>query len=91
ANKLQDVMPYLVDSVLRSKAKAENELELIIQQECTSIHPSVHWKFKQEAKRFMLAMVEENPVSFREVVFENVYPLYGQIDIKGSSEARNEA
>ncbi|MBQ4821604.1 GAF domain-containing protein [Aquimarina sp. MMG016] len=91
ANKLQDVMPYLVDSVLRSKAKAENELELIIQQECTSIHPSVQWKFRQEAKRFMRAMVDENPVSFREVVFENVYPLYGQIDIKGSSDARNEA
>ncbi len=91
ANKLQDVMPYLVDAVLRSKAKSENELELIIQQECTSIHPSVHWKFKREAKRFMRAIVDENPVSFREVVFENVYPLYGQIDIKGSSEARNEA
>ncbi|PKV51758.1 hypothetical protein ATE84_3856 [Aquimarina sp. MAR_2010_214] len=91
ANKLQDVMPYLVDSVLRSKSKTENELELIIQQECTSIHPSVHWKFKQEAKRFMCAIVDENPVSFREVVFENVYPLYGQIDIKGSSDARNQA
>ncbi|MCK8524306.1 GAF domain-containing protein [Aquimarina sp. D1M17] len=91
ANKLKDIMPYLVDSVLRSKAKAENELELVIQQECTSIHPSVHWKFRHEAKRFMRAMVEENPVSFREVVFDNVYPLYGQIDIKGSSEARNHA
>lgn len=91
ANKLQDVMPYLVDSVLRSKAKAENELELIIQQECTSIHPSVHWKFRQEAKQFMRAMIEENPVSFKEVVFEDVYPLYGQIDIKGSSDARNHA
>ncbi len=91
ANKLQDVMPYLVDSVLRSKSKAENELELVIQQECTSIHPSVHWKFRQEAKRFMRAIVEENPVSFREVVFEDVYPLYGQIDIKGSSDARNHA
>jgi len=91
ANKLKDIMPYLVDSVLRSKSKAENELELVIQQECTSIHPSVHWKFKKEAKRFMRALVDENPVSFQEVVFENVYPLYGQIDIKGSSDARNEA
>ena len=39
----------------------------------------------------MRAIVEENPVSFREVVFEDVYPLYGQIDIKGSSDARNHA
>ncbi|GAA0733524.1 hypothetical protein GCM10009430_47760 [Aquimarina litoralis] len=89
ANKLQDIMPYLVDSVLRSKAKAEDELELVIQQECTAIHPSVYWKFRQEAKRFILARVEENPTSFQEVVFDNVYPLFGQIDIKGSSEARN--
>ncbi|WP_281989616.1 GAF domain-containing protein [Aquimarina aggregata] len=89
ANKLQDVMPYLVDSVLRSKSKAENELELIIQQECTSIHPSVHWKFRQEAKQFMRSMLEGTTTSFKEVVFDNVYPLYGQIDIKGSSEARN--
>ncbi|MDY8138944.1 GAF domain-containing protein [Aquimarina sp. 2201CG5-10] len=91
ANKLQDVMPYLVDSVLRSKAKAENELELIIQQECTSIHPSVYWKFRQEAKKFMRAKIDENPISFKEVVFEDVYPLFGQIDIKGSSDARNTA
>ncbi|WP_108802621.1 GAF domain-containing protein [Aquimarina sp. Aq107] len=89
ANKLLDIMPYLVDSVLRSKAKAEDELELVIQQECTSIHPSVYWKFRQEAKRFILSKAEENPTSFREVVFEDVYPLFGQIDIKGSSEARN--
>ncbi|MFD2564823.1 GAF domain-containing protein [Aquimarina rubra] len=91
AHKLVDIMPYLIDSVLRSKAKAEDELELVIQQECTSIHPSVYWKFRQEAKRFILAKVEENPTSFREVVFEDVYPLFGQIDIKGSSEARNRA
>ncbi|TYP70008.1 GAF domain-containing protein [Aquimarina intermedia] len=91
AHKLQDVMPYLVDSVLRSKVKSENELELIIQEECTSIHGSVYWKFRQEAKRFMRAKVEGMPASFREIVFDNVYPLYGQIDIKGSSEARNAA
>ncbi|WP_378175954.1 GAF domain-containing protein [Aquimarina sp. SS2-1] len=89
AHKLLDIMPYLIDSVLRSKAKAEDELELVIQQECTSIHPSVYWKFRQEAKRFILAKVEENPTSFQEVIFEDVYPLFGQIDIKGSSEARN--
>ncbi len=89
AHKLLDIMPYLIDAVLRSKAKAEDELELVIQEECTSIHPSVHWKFRQEAKRFILAKVEGNPTSFREVVFDEVYPLFGQIDIKGSSDARN--
>ncbi len=91
ANKLEDIMPYLVDSVLRAKAQAEDELELVIQQECTAIHSSVYWKFREEAKKFIIAKQESASVSFNEVVFENVYPLFGQIDIKGSSEARNNA
>jgi hypothetical protein len=89
ANKLKDIMPYLADSVRRSKENTENELELIIQEECTSIHKSVHWKFRKEAKRVMFGISNQTPTYFREVVFEDVYPLYGQIDIKGSSEARN--
>ena len=92
ANKLLDVMPYLEDSVLRSKEELENTLELIIQDECTSIHPSVYWKFRQEAKRVLRAQQDENnDVSFRDVIFKDVYPLFGQIDIKGSSNARNTA
>ena len=91
ANKLKDVMPFLEDAVIRAKEAKENELELIIQEECTSIHKSVHWKFRKEAKRYLAAMSQNNPVYFREAVFEDVYPLYGQMDIKGSSSARNGA
>ncbi len=92
ANKLEDVMPYLVDAVLRSKEQQENEIDLIIQNECTSIHKSVYWKFEQEARRFLTLQLEgDTNVQFRDVVFKDVYPLFGQIDIKGSSEARNEA
>lgn len=91
SNKLLDIMPYLVDSVKRSKEKEENEIELLIQRECTSIHPSVHWKFRKEASQVIKGKHHGEDVSFKEIVFENVYPLYGQIDIKGSSEARNSA
>ncbi|OAB77355.1 cell surface protein [Cochleicola gelatinilyticus] len=91
ANKLKDVMPYLEDSVIRSKERLDNDLELIIQEECTAIHSSVHWKFRKEAKRYLNSIANNNPSFFREIVFDDVYPLYGQIDIKGSSEARNVA
>ncbi len=91
ANKLRDIMPFVIDTVVRSKQNLENELELIIQEECTSLHSSVHWKFRKEAKHYLNAINEGNPAIFREVIFENVHPLYGQTDIKGSSEARNEA
>ena len=84
-------MPFLIDSVVRSRENFENELELIIQEECTAIHSSVQWKFRKEANRYLNSIKEGNPTFFREIVFEDVYPLYGQTDIKGSSDARNEA
>jgi len=89
ANKLIDVMPFIVSAVERSQEEEENLIEAIIQKECTSIHPSVHWRFKAEAKRFIKEQFKGNQVAFKKVTFDNVYPLFGQIDIKGSSEARN--
>jgi len=91
ANKLIDVMPHIVAAVERSKEEEENLIEAIIQTECTSIHSSVHWRFKEEAKRFIKEQLKGNQVSFNKIAFKDVYPLYGQIDIKGSSEARNDS
>lgn len=89
ANKLEDVMPFIVSAVERSKNDEENLIEAIIQKECTSIHPSVHWRFVKEAKSFIKDQFSGNEPTFNKIAFENIYPLYGQIDIKGSSEARN--
>ncbi|MCZ6594219.1 MAG: GAF domain-containing protein, partial [Bacteroidetes bacterium] len=89
ANKLLDIIPYLIDSIKREKKREEDEIELLIQKECTSIHSSVHWKFRKEAKRVLETKARGEEASFKEIVFENVYPLFGQIDIKGSSNARN--
>jgi len=91
ANKLIDVMPFIVSAVQRSKNEEENLIEAIIQQECTSIHPSVKWRFAKEAKNFITSELNGEKPSFKKIAFENIYPLYGQIDIKGSSEARNRA
>ncbi|MGY8914125.1 MAG: GAF domain-containing protein [Flavobacteriales bacterium] len=91
ATKLTDVMPYIVSSVLRSKIEESNLVDVVIQHECTSVHSSVYWRFKEEAKRFIADDVQGLQPVFREIAFKDVYPLYGQIDIKDSSHARNSA
>jgi rubrerythrin len=90
ANKLSEVMPFIVASIKRAKREENNLIEAIIQQECTSIHPSVYWKFEKAARQFLKEKQESgNQVTFNKIVFEKVYPLFGQMDVKGSSEARN--
>ena len=91
ANKLVDIMPFIVSAVERSKTEEENLIEAIIQKECTSIHPSVHWRFAKEAKNFIKDEMNGKEARFKKIAFDGIYPLYGQIDIKGSSEARNKA
>ncbi|NCP89553.1 MAG: GAF domain-containing protein, partial [Flavobacteriales bacterium] len=59
------------------------------QKECTSIHTSVHWKFVSEAKKFIHQQSRGEKATFNKIAFNDIYPLFGQIDIKGSSEARN--
>lgn len=91
AIKLEDILPYIVASVKRNKTEFENRIKAVIQSECTSIHPSVLWIFENEAKRFIRDMDEDGLASFKDIAFKDVYPLYGQIDIVSSSDARNSA
>ncbi|GGW54187.1 hypothetical protein DFQ11_101288 [Winogradskyella epiphytica] len=90
SNSLRDILPFIVSAVERSKNEEANLIEAVIQKECTSIHSSVHWKFVEEAKRYIKAeKINEETATFRKIAFKNVYPLYGQIDVRGSSDARN--
>ncbi len=89
ANKLDDVMPYIVSAVLRSIEEEQNLIDAIIQHECTTVHSSVYWKFQEEAKRFMVDDLSGNQPVFKDIVFKDVFPLYGQVDIKDSSRERN--
>ncbi|MCF4102635.1 GAF domain-containing protein [Gillisia sp. M10.2A] len=89
AIKLDDILPYIVTSVERNRSEFENRVKAVIQSECTSIHPSVLWIFEKEAKRFIKDLDEDGLASFKDIAFKDIYPLYGQIDIVGSSEARN--
>lgn len=91
ANKMESVMPYLVDTMERLYVGLETKLEAIIQREYTAIHPSVHWKFREEAERHIEFYNVEADLPYQNIKFENLTPLYGQTDIKNSSSSRNYA
>ncbi|MFV5685578.1 GAF domain-containing protein [Flavobacterium sp. GB2R13] len=89
-NNLDLILPYLVDTLERYKNDMQHQIEAIIQREYTTIHPSIYWKFRREAQKYFQTNNPNKDYIFKEIAFKEVYPLYGQIDIKGSSEHRNE-
>lgn len=91
AHKLDIVMPFIVDTIDRYNSDVQNKIEAVIQKEYTTIHPSVYWKFQKEARKYIVNEHSNPEYAFKEIVFKDVYPLYGQIDIKESSDTRNRA
>ncbi len=92
ANKLKDLVPVFNIAIKRTMEEFENKIESIIQENYTSLHPTVKWKFHEEAQEYLISLENgETPYNLESIVFENVVPLYGQSDIKGSSIARNNA
>jgi hypothetical protein len=89
ATKLEMVLPYLVDTLNRFRLDIQNQIESVIQKEYTAIHPSVYWKFRKEAQKHLTYFGQSKEYILKEIVFKEVYPLFGEIDIKGSSEHRN--
>ncbi|SED17292.1 hypothetical protein SAMN04489761_4508 [Tenacibaculum sp. MAR_2009_124] len=90
--KLKDIIPVFEAAAERNSEEFMNVLEATIQEHYTSIHPSVKWRFYQAAENYQNAIyAKKEDAKIEQIVFEDVYPLYGQIDIKGSSIARNTA
>lgn len=91
-SKLKDLIPVFEAAVKRGSEEHLNILEATIQEHYTSIHPTVKWRFYEAAENYQNALLssKEAPV-IEDIVFDDVYPLFGQSDIKGSSIARNTA
>ncbi len=90
ANKLAYILPFLTDRIDSYYSELQNQIDAIIQKEYTAIHHSVYWKFREEALHHINEGNDKNS-TYKEIVFKEIYPLYGQIDVKGSSTARNES
>jgi hypothetical protein len=91
ASKLKDVTPLFTIALQRAVVERETQIEAIIQEEFTSIHPAVSWRFDEVAEKILDKRLRHQQEHVEDIVFRDVIPLYGQFDIRGSSEARNSA
>ncbi len=65
-------------------------LDGVIRKNCTVIHKSVEWRFQQAAKKGFLEGDKQSMV-MDDIIFNDVYPLFGVSDIRGSSDKRNKS
>ena len=89
--KLQEVASLFTIAMKRSQDEMQNQIDAIIRQKCTAIHSSVAWRFIEAAEKLLETKLFSDEDKMEDIVFQGVYPLYGQTDIQGSSMQRNVA
>ncbi len=88
--KLQEFVDLYAMGMTKFVREIDNKVRLTIQQQFTSIHPSVEWKFRNAATEFYWSRTAgQGQAVIRPIVFKDIYPIYGQADIVGSSKLRN--
>jgi hypothetical protein len=91
ANRVENVLPMFTAAVKRVKEEMSTEVRALIQEECTSIHPSVQWRFFEAGVNLLNKRRNDDTETMEEIVFKDVYPMFGLSDVRNSSTERNTA
>lgn len=90
--QFKEILGLFRTAVRRSREEVDNRIEAIVREKYTALHPSVEWRFIEEAFNILEARDRnEANVKPQPIVFKDVYPIYGQADIVSSSTKRNES
>lgn len=90
-HRVEHVLPMFTAAVKRVKEEMFTEVRALIQEECTAIHPSVNWRFFEAGVNLMNQRRQDDKAVMEEIVFKDVYPLFGLSDVRNSSSERNHA
>lgn len=89
---LLPVVPLITDIIYYMIEMFDNKIDRLVKEKFTPLQKSVEWKFNEVAWQYL---VHENDANSDEaispVVFKEVHPLYGAVDIRDSSVKRNAA
>lgn len=102
--QLEAVTPLFRQAIRRSRDDIEARLQAVMRQTFTAIDPSIEWRFVQAAAEIVEAeqggakrgaegaeLLDGSVPLIDPIRFEDVWALYAQADIVGSSQVRNES
>lgn len=88
---LEPVIP-LLEQLFQTNINDFNiSLDNVVKEKFTSLQPSVQWAFNEAAWHYLQQKKVDKKAQIGRIRFEDVYPLYGAIDVRNSSLARGKA
>lgn len=90
-SKIEPALPLFTLALEKSAEILDNEVDKVIKHQFTAVQSSVEWKFTEAALEYINKKQGNEDTKIGNIVFENVFPLYGAIDVRNSSTERNQA
>lgn len=90
-SKLEAIIPLFILRLEKTLEKLNNQIDRVIKMRFTAVQPAVEWKFTEAALNFIVKKQKRDDVKIERIAFHHVYPLYGVIDVRGSSTERSKA
>lgn len=90
-SKIEQAIPLFQLGLEKSAEQLDTEIDRVIKQQFTAVQSSVEWKFTEAALEYITKKNSGEDARIGNIVFDNVYPLYGAVDIRNSSIERNQA
>lgn len=90
-SKIEATIPLFTLRLEKTLEKLNNQVDRVIKKKFTAVQPAVEWKFTEAALNFIVKKETHGDAKIERIAFHHVYPLYGVIDVRGSSTERSKA
>jgi GAF domain-containing protein len=89
--RIEHAVPLFVLALQKSQEHLDHQVDKVIKEQFTAVQDAVEWRFTEAALNYLTNKGQGLQTKIEPIYFENVFPLYGAIDIRNSSVERNNA
>ncbi len=86
---LEPAIPLFALALEKGTENLNNKIDRVIKEKFTAVQPAVEWKFTETALNYIVNKQTNSEAAIERIAFNDVYPIYGAIDIRNSSTERS--
>ncbi len=89
--RIEPAIPLFALALEKSQEQLDHQVDKVIREQFTAVQPAVEWKFTEAALSHLTRLARGEQNKIEPIIFDEVFPLYGAVDIRNSSVERNNA
>jgi hypothetical protein len=90
-SEVEAAIPLFTLGLEKNLEQLNNEVDTVIKKKFTAVQPAVEWRFTEAALNYIVNKHAYADAKIERIAFNDVYPLYGSIDVRNSSTERSQS